>query len=366
MSNEKTLAKRAKFNWKNYTAAFGLILIVILSSILSETFLVANNLVNILKSNAPNALLALGMTYVILTGGIDLAVASVLALSGVIVAMTIGTLGLAPSILLALAFGVLNGTAVGLMVTKLRVPPFIATLGAQNVWRGVAYVVTKAAAQPISSRAFNSIGTGKLPSAVVFVLLLACLALVAADIVREKQHKGRKLVSGAVKVLILAFTAWLTASVGGMNLLIVVFVVMFFICWYILEHTVFGRQIYALGGNAEAARLSGIRVDRNIILVYVISSFLAAMGGVLAAARLGSGIPQLNIGGETDAIAAVVLGGTSMSGGAGKITGTILGILLIGVLNNLLTLLGVSSDMQMIFKGAIVLVAVILDTTSHK
>ena len=127
-----------------------------------------------------------------------------------------------------------------------------------------------------------------------------------------------------------------------------------------------GGQIRAGGEDAGAARLSGIRVDRNIILVYVISSFLAAMGGVLAAARLGSGIPQLNIGGETDAIAAVVLGGTSMSGGAGKITGTILGILLIGVLNNLLTLLGVSSDMQMIFKGAIVLVAVILDTTNHK
>ena len=366
MRNEKTLAKKAKFNWKNYTAAFGLVLLVILSAAMSETFLVANNLANILKSNAPNALLALGMTYVILTGGIDLAVASVLALSGVIVAMTIGTLGLVPSVLLALAFGVLNGVAVGLMVTKLRVPPFIATLGAQNVWRGVAYVITQAAAQPISSRSFNAIGTDKLPSPVVLALLLVCLAAVIAGILRENTHRGRKLLSGVIKILILAFAAWLSISVKGINLLIVIFAVMFLICWYILEHTVFGRQIYALGGNAEAARLSGIRVDRNIIIVYAISSFLAAMGGILAAARLGSGIPQLSLGGETDAIAAVVLGGTSMSGGAGSITGTILGILLIGVLNNLLTLLGVSSDMQMIFKGAIVLIAVILDTTNYK
>ncbi|MBR5471645.1 MAG: ribose ABC transporter permease [Oscillibacter sp.] len=365
MSKGNTLEKKAKFNWKDYTAAFGLILLVIISAVLSKTFLLPNNLINILKSNAPTGVMALGMTFAILTGGIDLAMASILAMSGVIVAMTINSLGIFLSVALALAFGVINGLAVGVVVTKFRVPPFIATLASQNIWRGLAYVVTGAAAKPITNLKFNNFGTDKLPMSITLIILALCAVYVVFAFLRSEQ-KGKKLFSTVLLLLIIAFAVWLTITGKGMSYLICVFVVAFFVCWYILEHSVYGRQVYALGGNPEAARFSGIRVDRNIILVYMISSLLAALGGVLAAARLGSGVPQLNVGGETDAIAAVVLGGTSMSGGSGKITGTILGILLIGVLNNLLTLLGVSSDLQMVFKGVIVLIAVILDTTNHK
>lgn len=357
--------KKSSFNWRNYTAAFGLIIVVILSVILSKTFLKPTNLMNVLKANSPTGMLALGMTFVLLTGGIDLAVASNAALCSVLIALTYNSVGIIPSIILTLIVGIMLGTWSGFCVTKLRTPPFIATLALQNIMRGLALVLTGATAIPISSKAFNNFASGKLPAVVCYGIFAILLVLSVIGFIRNR-NKKKAIGSLLGTILVLAFGVWLCGATGGLNLLIVVFIIVFFICKFIIEKTVFGCQLYALGGNAEAARLSGVRVHKNLLIIYATSGFLAAISGVLSASRLGSGIPQLGLAGETDAIASVVLGGTSMSGGRGKISGTILGILLIGVLNNLLTLLGVTSDMQMIFKGAIVLIAVILDTSTSK
>ena len=145
-----------------------------------------------------------------------------------------------------------------------------------------------------------------------------------------------------------------------------VFLVTLAIFTFILNKTVFGREVYALGGNIEAARLAGLKVNRDLIIVYAIGAFTAAIGGIMTAARLASGTPQIGVGYELDAIAAVVIGGTSLVGGVGTMGGTVIGVLLIGVLNNLLSLLNMSSDVQQIFKGFIILGAVLLDAKSRK
>lgn len=291
----------------------GLLLIIIVISIMSPNFLTINNIFNVLRQVSINALIAFGMTFVILTGGIDLSVGSTLALTG---AVTAGMLASGMDPILAMALGLLLGAILGavngVIIAKGKVAPFIATLATMTIYRGLTLVYTEG--KPISG----------LGDSLSFQLL----------------GKGYFF---------------------GIPVPIVTMLLTFGVLYFILKKTTFGRRVYAVGGNEEASKLSGIRVDRIKIYVYALTGFLAALASLILTSRLNSAQPTAGNMFELDAIAAVVLGGTSLTGGRGWIVGTVIGALIIGVLNNGLNLIGVSSFFQQVVKGAVILIAVLLD-----
>jgi ribose/xylose/arabinose/galactoside ABC-type transport system permease subunit len=251
------------------------------------------------------------MTMVILTEGIDLSVGSVVALAGVVGADLIASgVPLPVAVLAAVAAGALVGLFNGASIVYLRVAPFIATLATMTAVRGLAYLYT------------DGVSVGNLPD---------------------------------------TFTRWGNGRIGPLPIPVLVAAVVVAGTWLLLSRTVFGRRVYAVGGNEEAARLSGVRVGRIKIGVYTLMGALAALGGVMLAARLGAGDPKAGQLFELTAIAAVVVGGTSLSGGRGTVIGTVLGALIIGVLDNGLVLLDVSAFYQMVVKGLVILAAVALD-----
>ncbi|KIA81519.1 ABC transporter permease [Chromobacterium piscinae] len=312
------MTPQQKANLQRLGPFIALVLVAVGLSVMSPDFLTVNNLLNVMRQVSINALIAFGMTLVILLGGIDLSVGSILALSSVLTA-TLLRAGVDP--LLATLLGILAGAAMGLfnglVISKGKVAPFIATLASMTILRGLALVFSNGS--PITgfdSELFSMLGGG--------------------------------YVAGLVPVPVV----WMLILFAGF--------------WFLLKKTVFGRHVYATGGNEEAARLSGVKVDRVKLWVYTTSGAMAAMAGVVLTSRLNSAQPTAGTGYELDAIAAVVLGGTSLSGGRGWIFGTLIGALLIGVLNNGLNLLGVSSFYQQVIKGAVILLAVLLDRSNKK
>lgn len=291
----------------------GLLILVIIVSILNPSFLAPLNILNLLRQVAINALIAYGMTFVILTGGIDLSVGSILALSSALMAGMIVS-GIDPilAILIGCVLGALMGMVNGLLVIKGKMAPFIATLATMTVYRGLTLVYTDG--NPITGLGDNYL----------FQLF------------------GRGYFLG---IPVPAIT--MMAS--------------FAILWVILHKTPFGRQTYAIGGNEKAAVISGIKVPRVKVMIYSLAGLLSALAGAILTSRLNSAQPTAGTSYELDAIAAVVLGGTSLSGGRGRIFGTLIGALIIGTLNNGLNLLGVSSFYQMVVKGIVILIAVLMD-----
>jgi ribose transport system permease protein len=287
-------------------------------AVMSPDFLTVANLLNVMRQVSINALIAFGMTLVILLGGIDLSVGSILALSSVFTATLISR-GTDPVVatLVGIASGAVMGAANGLVIAKGKVAPFIATLGTMTILRGLALVVSNGSpVTGINSDFFTMLGGGYV-----------------ADLI-------------PIPVIWMAL--------------------MFAVIWFVLKKTVFGRHVYAVGGNEEASRLSGVSVDRVKIWVYTLSGAMSAMAGIILTSRLNSAQPTAGAGYELDAIAAVVLGGTSLTGGRGWIFGTLVGALLIGVLNNGLNLLGVSSFYQQVIKGVVILLAVLIDRGGKK
>ena len=298
---------------QDYGSFIALIFLVIIIGAISPDFRTVNNFLSLLRQSAINGLIAFGMTCVILTGGIDLSVGSVLALTSIICAHTI-KIGLpAPlSMLIALIFGIILGTISGLMVTKSRLQPFIATLITMTGYRGLTMILS--GGKPISRLGNN--------------LLL------------NQIGKGSFL---------------------GIPIPVWILIIFFAIFLFVLKKTVLGRQIYATGSNAKAAELAGININNIKLIVYAVSGFMASLSGLILVSRLGSAQPTLGSGYELDAIAAVALGGTSMTGGRGKITGSLIGILIIAVLNNGLNIIGVSSYYQDVVKALVIFLAVISD-----
>ncbi|MGG1662052.1 sugar ABC transporter permease [Brevibacillus sp. NRS-1366] len=358
--------KGISINWKNYTSSAGLVLLVIISALLSPTFLLPANIMNIATQIAAPGILAVGMTYVILTAGIDLSVGSLLALTGVFIAITAPTIGWPLAVLLAIGIGILIGCFHGYLITKVKLAPFIVTLASLTAFRGISLVSTNSAAIPISSDSFSYLGSGKINTTISLSLVIIIAVFVLVNTIMtsksmENTEKIKKVMTALFSIFGLTIFGYLIYKVKGIPIQVLFFIGIFIIGWFILNKTVFGREVYAMGGNFEAARLAGVRVNRGIMLVYAIAGFLSAVAGTLVAARLGSGTPQVGVLSELDAIAAVVIGGSSLMGGVGRLGGTLIGVILIGVLNNLLSLLNITSDMQMVFKGAIILGAVILD-----
>jgi ribose transport system permease protein len=287
-----------------------LVVICILFAVLTPNFLTQNNLVNVVRQASINIVLAAGMTFVILTGGIDLAVGSVLgftAVIAVVVSLTALSWAAVPAALFA---GLVVGVLTGATVAYIGLPPFIVTLGTYTAIRGAAYLAAGGTTVINSKIDFAWIGNGYV---------------------------------GPVPWLVII--ALLTIAVSA----------------FILHRTVLGVHIYAVGGNAQAARLTGIPVPFVLIFAYGVSGLLSGLAGVMSASRLYSAQGQLGIGYELDAIAAVILGGTSFVGGIGTVFGTLIGALIIAVLNNGLTLMNVSFYWQLVIKGAVIILAVMLD-----
>ncbi|XNQ11900.1 ribose ABC transporter permease [Lysinibacillus sp. 3P01SB] len=291
----------------------GLFLLVIVITLLNPSFLSVNNLLNVLRQVSISALIAFGMTFVILTGGIDLSVGSTLALTGAAAASLLAS-GTDPIIAMgaALILGLLLGAVNGVIITKGKVAPFIATLATMTIYRGLTLVYTEG--RPVSglgdSAAFQMFGKGYF---------------------------------------------------FGIPVPVITMIITFVVLYFILHKTTFGRRVYAVGGNEEASKLSGISPDRVKIAVYAITGLLAAMSALILTSRLNSAQPTAGESYELDAIAAVVLGGTSLTGGKGWIFGTLVGALIIGVLNNGMNLIGVSSFFQQVVKGVVILLAVLID-----
>lgn len=293
----------------------GLIVLFIVISALNDSFIDPSNLKNLARQISINALIAFGMTFVILTGGIDLSVGSILALalSSALMASMIAK-GTNPemAIVFSAFIGILLGAINGIIISYGKVAPFIATLATMTIYRGSTLVFTNG--NPISGLSDDPIFTGFGQGFIMDIPVPAIIMLIA-----------------------------------------------FFILWFVLKKTSLGRQTYAVGGNEKVSYISGIKIDRIKIFAYSLTGCLCAIAGAILTARLNSAQPTAGMGYELDAIAAVVLGGTSLAGGKGRISGTLIGALIIGTLNNGLNILNVSSFYQQVVKGVVILLAVLMD-----
>lgn len=310
-----TESKKLKSIIGEFGIIIALLLEIILFSSLSPFFFTTDNLLNVTLQTSITAIIAAGMTFVILTAGIDLSVGAMVAFSGVIATSLLKinlpfSLSFPLAILVGVTVGALSGAFAGLFVTRFNITPFIVTLALMTIWRGSAYIYTDG--RPIWGlpETFGILGSGRL---------------------------------------------------FGIPVPTIVMVIVYVIAYVLLTRTKFGRYVYAVGGNKEAARLAGININKVILLVYVISGSLAAISGVILASRMNSGQPNAGLMYEMDVIAAVVVGGTSLFGGRGSIIGTFLGAMLIGILRNGLNLLNVGSYVQMVVLGIVILLAVLLD-----
>lgn len=291
---------------------FGAILAeTIVFSALASQFASVENLVNVALSIAVIGILAVGMTFIILTGGIDLSIGSVAALAGVVAAIVtqhteIASLGFAAALGIGMASGAFNGVT----IAYFRVPPFVVTLAVLTIARGLAFIFS------------GGRSIGNLP-----------------------ESFGRL---GKLVFLGIPFSVWLM-------------ILAFALGWFLLRHTTFGRYVYAVGGNAEAAFLAGVKTKAVLFQVYVLNGFLVGLAAIVLASRLGAGVPNAGLQYELDVIAAVVVGGTSLSGGRGSVISTLFGAIFIGVLNNGLNLVGVDTYVQKIILGVVILLAVLAD-----
>lgn len=296
---------------RQYGLILALVLLIAAFSMASEYFFTTSNILNIARQVSVTAIVAIGMTFVIISGGIDLSVGSTLAFSGVVAAFAFSGSG---SAWIALLAGIATGAGIGLVngviTAKGRITGFIVTLAMMGAIRGFAFITTGGNPVTASDSAFTFFGVG---------------------------------------------------SVMGLAVPIIIMLIVIALGSFFLNKTKFGKYVYAVGGNERASRWTGLKVDRVQITVYVVVGLLAGLAGVVLASRLGSGQPFAGDGFELDVIAAVILGGSSLAGGRGTIVGTVIGVLIIGVLNNGLTLLDVSSYWQMVVQGAIILVAVLID-----
>lgn len=300
---------------RQLTLVLLLIAEMIIFTIMTDTFLTTSNMINVLRQVSVTGISSVGMFMVILLGDIDLSVGSMYAFIGVLSAIVFKSTGnvflvFCTAILLGMGIGLFNGV----VTAKLRVPAFITTLATMSMCRGFAYIITGGSPIGVTDPRFTVLGTGyvlnTVPLPVIFMLIVLIIGMI------------------------------------------------------FVRHTRFGRYIYACGGNAQAANWSGISVDKVRTVVYLIAGILNGFAAIILAGRLGGGLPAAGEGSEMDVITAVVLGGTSMSGGKGKLWGVVLGVLIIGVLTNGLTMINVSSYWQKVIKGLIILGAVTMDNRS--
>lgn len=307
----KAAAGALRHHWVDYGFMLAFLVLIAITASKSEFFFTERNLTNLLKQIVPNGLISLGMLVVILSGGIDLSVGSIVALAGILVSGLQDEVPLLVAIMLALSAGVIAGMINGILITYFRLAPFIVTLAMLGAIRGIVYVYSDTPQSPTNP-------------------------------------DFRRILGGAI--------GGPSDTLATATLIMLAF---YPLLWLFLNRTTIGRAIFAIGGNEEAVRLAGINTKNRIILAYVISGFCSALAGILLAARLGIAQPSLGEGYELDAIAAAVIGGAILNGGGGSVFGTLGGVLILGLINNLLNLYQVQSYYQQILKGGIILFAVL-------
>ena len=301
---------------RNMGILIGLVVLFLFLSVATDSFLSTKNMLQVLRQICINGLLAFGMTFVLIIGGIDLTVGSVVAISGVSVVMMLNSgVPIPVALIIALLMGAVVGLINGGIIALTGMPPFIVTLSLQGTIRGIAYVITDGRSVSCDNAVFNAIGNGYLFGIPIPIYIVAFVMIVIS---------------------------------------------------ILLYYTRFGRRMYAVGGNITAAGFSGIHVKKIMVQVYVLSGVLSALAGIILASRMYSGQPASGQAYESDAIAAAVLGGTSFNGGIGTVGGTLIGALVIGFLTNGLNLLHISSYVQMIIKGLVIIGAVGIDILKNR
>ncbi|MGL6167581.1 MAG: ABC transporter permease [Fusobacteriaceae bacterium] len=313
---KKLISIKNGTNLKSLGLVFVILGIVITMSFISPVFMTQKNIINIIRQISINGIIAVGMTFVILTGGIDLSVGSVVAMTSVVVGYLLGievpwVIACIAGIIVAIVFGLFNGV----MVAHIGFQPFIATLATVTMGKGIALAFSGGRPFAIRNNSFLELGKG---------------------------------------------------YIGNIPIPVVILIVVVIIGLIILNTTTFGRYIFAVGGNKNAAKLSGVKTKKVELSVYVISAICAAIAGLILSARISSGQPTSGMGYELDAIAATAIGGTSMSGGMGSLIGTVYGFIILGLMTNSMNLLNVNSFYQEIIKGIIIVIAVFLDMSSKR
>ena len=342
----------------------------------SEAFLTPRNLNNVALQVTIIGVVAVGMTMVILIAGIDLSVGSVVGLAAVTVAWLMHEgVGVWPAVLLTLAGGLVVGLWNGFWISRYKIPSFIITLGMMTIARGLSLSLSGASSIPITDQTFPAIGGAYLPVWLSLAVLGAAWLLFVyrvLDNVRQRRkyhldiHRAETALRLVVGTVGLGLAAWVFGSYRGLPVPVAIFAVVAVAGAFILRNTRFGRRLYAMGGNAEAARLSGIDTRRMTLAVFAIIAVLASVAGIILASRLNGASPNLGTMLELDVIAAVVIGGTSLMGGIGTVGGTVIGVFLIGVLENGMSLEDVNEFYRLIVKGLIIIVAVWFDVVSKR
>lgn len=349
-------------------AWIGFLVLVFIFLILTKgDFFTARNTTNLLRQASINGILACGMTLVIITGGIDLSIGSLVALAGIAAGVSQlhwgwadwGYWGAIASTGLALLVGTVSGAFSGALISTLNIVPFVITLGMMVIARGLALIWSDGASLSPVSEALGSFADAyvpPIPSAIV--IAFSILVLIYAN--------RRSLADIIFPIITLGFLSISFFSYKGLPVIVVFLAIIAVITSFVLRSTVFGRSVYAIGSNAKAAYWAGVKIRKSLFWVYTYMGFLAGLAGTLLTSRLNSADPNAGQLFELDAIAAVVIGGTSLKGGAGTVMGSLVGALTIATLNNGMDLMGVPSFYQMVFKGAIIIGAVALDSSQRK
>ncbi|MBB4067223.1 multiple monosaccharide ABC transporter permease [Gellertiella hungarica] len=375
-----------KENFREYGMLMALIAIVLFFLVvvraqLDVDFLSAQNITNLFLQNSYVIIMALGMLLVIVAGHIDLSVGSVAAFVGAIAAVMSVNMGLPVYVVVpaGLLCGAVIGAAQGYWIAYWRIPSFIVTLAGMLVFRGLTLWLLGGQNIGPFSKGFQSLSTGFIPdlfavnrpnlTAVVVVVIAAALMVWLGWRARKRdaaygiQQEPSAIfyIRNAIMAAALVFVGWKLASFRGLPNVLIVMTVLTILYAFFTEQTTPGRRIYAIGGNLKAAKLSGINTEKLVFLTFVNMGVLAALAGMIVTARLNSATPKAGVGFELDVIAAVFIGGASMSGGVGKIVGVIIGAFIMGVMNNGMSILGIGIDYQQVIKGLVLLAAVIFD-----
>lgn len=386
----ETNQKKFKINIREYAMMFALVFVVLLFQVMTKGILLTPiNITNLIQQNSYVMILACGMLLCILTGGnVDLSVGSVAGFIGAVSAVFILKMDMAilPAILISLGIGLLIGMWQGWWIAYVGVPPFIATLAGMLIFRGLTMVILKGTSLAPLPAAYNFIAAGFVADpfsregatlnflAILAGILISIFIVVNEFLQRSNQKKygfttqPMALVIGKLVILcaVVNFFTYKLAQRNGLPAVLVLVAILVLIYTFVTKRTTFGRHIYAFGGNAKAARLSGIKTKQVMFWVYANMGLMAALAGIVFTGRLNSATPKSGNGFEMDAIAACFIGGASTSGGVGTIIGAIVGALMMGVLNNGMAIMGVSIDWQQVIKGMVLLLAVAFDVLSNK
>lgn len=385
INEAKSLLKQ---NIREYGMYIALVVIMLTFSIATDgLFMSSRNISNLINQTGYIAVLAVGMTLILIIRHIDLSVGFVAGFLGAIAAilLTRYSMPVWASIVIVLAFGALIGAIIGFLVTKAFIPSFVVTLAGMQVFRGALLRVTSSTGTIIvPNEAFNAIGNGYIPmlfningfhglTLVLGALAIACYILAELNNRNNKLKYKFEVLSNtmfSIKLLfismIIGYITWILAGYNGFSWTVVVVIIVVLIYNFITNKTVLGRHIYAIGGNPEAAKLSGINVNKVSIMVFSSMSTLAALAGILFTSRLQSATTTAGVAFELDAIASAYVGGVSAAGGVGKVTGSIIGAFVMASLTNGMNLMGVDISYQYIIRGAVLVAAVIFDVKTRK